>query len=307
MEIADDRAQTLSTQIDECCRNNPRLILTILSSNAADKYSSIKRKCYVLRGVASQVVLSKTISDPKKSMTVATKVAIQINAKLGGAPWMVGIPTTGVMTIGYDVYHDSTNKARSYGALVATMDLTDQTKSPGFFSTVSAHMNGEELSNNFSVMVVKSLHAYQERHGRIPSSIIIYRDGVGEGQTNYVYEHELKHLVATMKAFYKEKPLKMAFIIVSKRINTKFFTVDQKNPMAGTVVDDVVTLPERYDFFLVSQNVNQGTATPTNYNVIYDTMGISPDRLQEFTYRMCHLYVSLNFVIAHPKLLSNVN
>lgn len=246
----------------------------------------------------------KTIADPKKAMSVATKVAIQINAKLGGAPWMIGIPAQSLMTIGYDVYHDSTDKSRSFGALVATMDLTDQTKSPGFFSTVSPHTNGEELSNNFAVMVLKALRAYQARHGRIPGSIIVYRDGVGEGQTNYVYEHELKHLVASLKEFYKEKPLKMAFVIVSKRINTKFFTADQRNPPAGTVVDDVVTLPERYDFFLVSQNVNQGTATPTNYNILYDTLGIPPDKMQEFTYRMCHLYVSAsNFSIANENRL----
>lgn len=196
------------------------------------------------------------------------------------------------LLIRYDVYHDSTDKSRSFGAMVATMDLQDQTKTPGFFSTVCAHRNGEELSNNFGKMVLKALGAYQNRHGRIPASIIIYRDGVGEGQTKYVYEQELKQVVKELKGFFKEKPLKLAFIIVSKRINTKFFTLDQKNPVAGTVVDDVVTLPERYDFFLVSQNVNQGTATPTNYNVIYDTLGISPDRIQEFTYRMCHLYVS---------------
>ena len=34
---------------------------------------------------------------------------------------------------------------------------------------------------------------------------------------------------------------------------------------SGTVVDDVVTLPERYDFFLVSQSVRQGTVNPTSY------------------------------------------
>lgn len=243
-EIADDRTQTLNAQIDECCRNNPRLIVTVLSSSAADKYSCIKRKCVVTHGVASQVVLSKTVGDPKKGLSVATKVAIQINAKLGGAPWMIGIPITGLMTIGYDVYHDSTNKSRSYGALVATMDMKDETKSPGFFSTVTAHTNGEELSNNFAIMVDMALRAYQERHGRLPTSIIIYRDGVGEGQTNYVHEHEVKHLVKTLKEFYKEKTFKMAFIIVSKRINTKFF-LNERNPPAGMVVDDVVTLPER--------------------------------------------------------------
>ena len=52
------------------------------------------------------------------------------------------------------------------------------------------------------------------------------------------------------------------------------------NPPSGTVVDDVVTLPERYDFFLVSQSVRQGTVNPTSYNVIKDTSGLKPDHLQ---------------------------
>lgn len=46
----------------------------------------------------------------------------------------------------------------------------------------------------------------------------------------------------------------------------------------------------RYDFFLVSQSVNQGTVSPTNYNVIHDNMGLPPDRLQQLTYKMTHLY-----------------
>lgn len=45
-----------------------------------------------------------------------------------------------------------------------------------------------------------------------------------------------------------------------------------------------------YDFFIVSQNVGQGTASPTSYNVLFDNMGLPPDRLQLLTYKMCHLY-----------------
>lgn len=76
---------------------------------------------------------------------------------------------------------------------------------------------------------------------------MFYRDGVGEGQTNYVYQHELQSLLNLLRQFYGEKPLKLAFIIVSKRVNTKFFQDGQTptNVPAGTVVDDVVTLPER--------------------------------------------------------------
>lgn len=52
------------------------------------------------------------------------------------------------------------------------------------------------------------------------------------------------------------------------------------NPDPGTVVDSVVTRPERFDFYLVPQFVNQGTVTPVCYNIIADDTGLSPDRHQ---------------------------
>ena len=79
------------------------------------------------------------------------------------------------------------------------------------------------------------------------------------------------------------------------------------NPPSGTVVDSDVTLPERfalpkffhaifqcilcrYDFFLVSQSVNQGTVNPTSYNVVKDTSGLLPKHIQALTYKLTHLY-----------------
>ena len=52
----------------------------------------------------------------------------------------------------------------------------------------------------------------------------------------------------------------------------------------------MVTLPERYDFFLVSQSVRQGTVNPTSYNVIEDSSGLKPEHIQKLTYKLCHLY-----------------
>ena len=109
---------------------------------------------------------------------------------------------------------------------------------------------------------------------------------MGEGQIPVVRDQEL---AAIEKVFEQAgmKEVKFAFIIVSKRIKTKFFR-DKENPHSGTIVDDVVTLNERsvvsivpklvmffsrYDFFLVSQSVRQGTVNPTNYNVIRETTG----------------------------------
>ena len=64
------------------------------------------------------------LGKPKGLMSVATKVAIQMNAKLGGEPWAVRMPLTDTMVIGYDTYHDTAQKGRSVGAIVATMNQT---------------------------------------------------------------------------------------------------------------------------------------------------------------------------------------
>ncbi|KAK8757976.1 hypothetical protein V5799_004390 [Amblyomma americanum] len=72
------------------------------------------------------------------------------------------------------------------------------------------------------------------------------------------------------------------------------------NPPPGTVVDSEVTRPERYDFFLVSQSVRQGTVAPTQYNVIYDTTGLKPDHMQRLPYKLTHLYFNWPGTIRVP-------
>ena len=95
---------------------------------------------------------------------------------------------------------------------------------------------------------------------------------MGDGQIPYVVEHEVKAIQDTLvKVGMDAKEVKFTFIIVNKRINTKFIQkagANHLNPPSGTIVDDVVTLPERYDFFLISQSVTQGTVNPTSYNVV---------------------------------------
>ena len=41
-----------------------------------------------------------------------------------------------------------------------------------------------------------------------------------------------------------------------------------------------VSVAGGYDFFLVSQNVREGTVSPSHYRVVYDTTGLKPDHMQ---------------------------
>jgi len=126
-----------------------------------------------------------------------------------------------------------------------------------------------------------------------------------------VMDTEVANIQTVLKEMYPAgKVPGLAYVVVCKRISQvsciltsavitfllqRFFKPDQRgkpdNPPSGMVVDDVVTLPQRYDFFLVSQSVRQGTVNPTSYNVLMNSIGpLNPDRMQMITYKLCHLY-----------------
>lgn len=162
---------------------------------------------------------------------------------------MIKFPIKGMMTIGFDVTHNTKDRSKSYGAFVATMDLN---VCPKYFSAVSAHQNGEEMSSNIELHVIKAMKAYREQHGTLPERIFFYRDGVGDGQIEYVHSQEVTKLAMKLREIYSNVgdgslAPKFSFIIVNKRLNTRIFkgTNSVKNPNSGTVVDNTITLPER--------------------------------------------------------------
>lgn len=150
------------------------------------------------------------------------------------------------MTIGYDVCHDPQDKKYSWGAMVATMDL--RARNTEFFSAVDRHSKDIEMSNHLKVNIIKAILQFMDINKCLPKRVILYRDGVGDGQIPYLVENELKMILEGMKEIYGKHgintPVPFMYMIVSKRINTRIF-FDRKNPQPGTCVDDVVTLPER--------------------------------------------------------------
>lgn len=56
----------------------------------------------------------------------------------------------------------------------------------------------------------------------------------------------------------------------------------------------------RYDFFLVSQHIRQGTVSPGHYVVVYDDIGWKPDIMQALSYKLTHLYYNWPGTIRVP-------
>ncbi|CAB3376469.1 Hypothetical predicted protein [Cloeon dipterum] len=298
-DLPDDNQATYVNQLEDMlsqCVPKPSLVLCAVTNNRGDRYSAIKKKTLVDRPVPTQVVTVKAMTN-RNLQSIACKVAIQMNCKVGGAPWAVEMPMKGTMFVGFDVSHDTINKSISYGCIVASLNNSLSR----WFSTVSAHKSCEEMSNEVALNILKAVRKYQLVNQSLPARIIIYRDGVGDGQIPFVCKHEVAMIKEKLTEVYGGEMWRMAFIIVSKRINTRIFQASNRNnPPPGTVVDDCITLPERYDFFVVSQHANVGTVSPTAYHVISDNSGLDPDKMQRLAYKMTHVYFNWSGTVKVP-------
>lgn len=301
--LNDDSAKTYFTSLKEQIEPGVQMVVCIVPNNRKDRYDAIKKLCCVEKPVPSQVVVSRTISKPQMLMSVCTKIGIQLNCKLGGEVWAVDVPLKKLMVVGFDVYHDSLTKGKSIGGFVASTNrhLTR------YYSKITSQTSHQEICDQLKVCMTGALKKYHEVNGELPDPVIVYRDGVGDGQLRQVYEHELPQLKAAMaqvsQGMEKKYDPKFAMVIVKKRVSTRLFLENRgqyNNPPPGTVVDTVVTRPEWLDFFLISQSVRQGTVTPTHYNIINDSTGLQPDHFQRLTYKLCHLYYNWPGTIRVP-------
>lgn len=112
--LREDKSSTYAELLEGILsKNTPDLVFCIVSNNRSDRYAAIKKKCCVDRPVPSQVFLQKNLNG-RNTMSIATKVAIQMNCKLGGAPWSINHSIKGLMAIGFDVCHDSNTKGKDF-------------------------------------------------------------------------------------------------------------------------------------------------------------------------------------------------
>ncbi|XP_077488732.1 piwi-like protein 1 [Amblyomma americanum] len=279
---------------------NIELALIVLPNSRKDRYDIIKKEACVDLGLHTQVILARTIGNRRNIHSVATKVAVQLNCKLGGEAWCLEIPLVSTMVIGYDTYPDSSTPNRSAGAFVASINKS----LTRWYQRVCFHDTHEGLAKSLPSLLRDALRKYSQcNDGASPDRIIFYRDGVSDGQIPQVMEWEINPIVASLQGLFPGVNHKLAFVVVTKRISTRFFLPSREhvtNPPPGTVVDSEVTRLERYDFFLVSQSVRQGTVAPTHYNVVYDTTGLKPDHMQRLAYKLTHLYFNWPGTIRVP-------
>lgn len=341
----------LITRLEDCLREfhaksdtsttkkapGPLLLLIILPDSDPEPYRTIKKLADTELGIHTVCVIGQKRkfyhANPQQYFA---NVVLKINLKLGGmnhklaessqALGLIGNRTT--MVVGIDVTHPSHGSKEGAPSIFAVVSSKDQHLSQWPVRLGVQRKSREEVISNgqrLTEIFKDLLKLWRAENKKYPQNIVVYRDGVSEGQYSAVIEQELAALRKACNSLYTEKP-RMTLIVVAKRHHTRFYPTDSKqadsttNAKCGTVVDQGITHARTWDFFLQSHSVIKGgmetvlqknnkggidkvkkekpsgTARPAHYVVLHDEVFADiekrhrADTLQQITHNMCYLY-----------------
>lgn len=300
----------------------PTLILIMLPIKNQPLYKRIKHIGDVKVGVHTVCVVgSKFNKDPeaKGQKQYFANVALKFNLKLGGINQQIDNTKLGIinedktMVVGVDVTHPapgSASNAPSVAGMVASVD-----KRLGQWpADLRIQESRKEMVSELDSMLKSRLQLWktQGKHPALPENLLIYRDGVSEGQYATVLDVELPLLRKACAELYPPADTKkglprISIIVVGKRHHTRFYPTSindaaqvNGSPKNGTVVDRGITEARNWDFFLQAHTAIIGTARPAHYYVVLDEIfakrkvpppfANTADVLEDLTHNMCYLY-----------------
>ena len=159
------------------------------------------------------------------SVPYNASVALKVNIKNGGVNQVcqesqLGFINSGkTMVIGIDVTHPSPGSGLS-AAMVASSDKY----LAQWPAEIRINPARQEKVDMLGPMLREHLTYWNEKHGAYPEELLIYRDGVSEGQYQMVLDEELPQLRAACNGIYEEKELpRITLIVVGKRHHTRFY------------------------------------------------------------------------------------
>lgn len=299
-----------------------QFVLVVLPRKDTALYNVIKKVADVDLGVPTVCVVEEKFTTERGQAGYCTNVALKLNLKMGGVNQSLQkdrehalIKSGKTMVVGYDVTHPTNiairrdkegNEIRppSMVGLVASVDKDlAQWPAESWSNQGGVEMLDERLVDAFK----RRLDLWQTKNNRqLPENILIYRDGVSEGQFKTVLDQELPHIRKACKDVYEARKLKqprITIIVSVKRHQTRFYPTDpghihhrSKSTKEGTVVDRGVTNVRYWDFFLQAHASLQGTARPAHYTVLLDEIfradhgENAAHALETLTHDMCYLF-----------------
>ena len=265
--------------------SNDYSFVIFLIKNNDFLYKELKVHSLYKIGYVSQVVKSKSILK-KKALSIAPKILLQINSKLGGISYKLKLDKTleklKLMIIGVD---SSYIKGKRKGiAMVATINesFTD------FFN--KEEIIEEDNKNNICFCFISFLE----------QAIQIYKKENGVNLKSI-----LKMVIEQIDHYLQSNNILYYYILVNKKVNFKFFERNKNtyvNPKSELLIINGITNKYFFEFYIQPQEVTQGCAIPICYHVVYGNLDF-PEIIPKLTFDLCNLYSNWQGKVRVPNVL----
>jgi eukaryotic translation initiation factor 2C len=297
-------------------RYKPQMLF-MLKPNEANIYEDIKtigNRNSIVTQCLEMSLDNRYLKDQKarKMMggTFLENMILKMNAKLGGTNAVLD-PSTfkfpgqdtfltkkNMMVMGIDVAHPGVGSTLKHSIAGFVGSYTsDYTQ---YFSQARGQLKErqeviQEWINSVEEVAIHFFKEYSKKNnGHFPQIVVVYRDGVSEGQFMQVRDQEVTQLQRAMKSIVGMKDSKLVYITVQKRHHFRMFCFDPKrgyeNVKPGTVIDTHVVHPERFECYLNSHHALRGSSRSSHYCVIYnDCSDMNHDLLETMSYYLCFL------------------
>ncbi|KAK4336526.1 hypothetical protein RND71_044242 [Anisodus tanguticus] len=224
-------------------------------------YSEIKRVGDTMFGIATQCVQSKNVNHIK--FQALANICLKINVKLGGINSIIcpynrsRVFNEPIIFFGIDVSTVSEPNRPKLVSVVASMDAHPSK----YIARIDVQSNKVDEVKNLSEMVKELLIQFYKETYFKPHRFVFYRQGIPNSKLEPVFNKELLAIRdACLKLEQGYRP-GITYIFLQKRHHTRLFCKDLSdregisgNVPAGTIVDQGITSPVEFDFFLCSHS-----------------------------------------------------
>ena len=292
---------------------------------------NLERYYYKLKGffsqqhnIPTQHILTRNLL--KKGDSMQFNIIDQINIKRGGMNFYINFENEGIikdnevfLIIGLD--SKTANKKITY-----SMTSTINSKLNRFITQEEiCDLVNQEKSRTLKKMFEVAIKEVNQYCPHSPDYIILYRQGGNEFCNKKLAISEIENFTDILKE-YREKNkndknfhfrnTKFYYICCNLKSDLKFFETKENNmsttyynPKSGLVVDDNVTQKDKFEFYIQPQYVNEGTATPCHYQVMYydkpknEEKALTIENLEKLSFYLTFYYWTWSGAIRIPSLL----
>ena len=299
-------------------------MIIVFYDNYLERYYN-KFKDYFTNVVKSysQLISTRNVTNPKRANSIMLNIVDQINAKMGGINFCIDTKKI----IGDKICLIMGLESKRVGK-----DLIDYVMTFSYNQKMSRTQtiprtckdNKEEISKVLNEYIDEALNGIHNlgHAPHPPDDIIIYRPGGNHIQNLKISQLEvpifLENLNKKKGQYNSFKRTKLTYICCNLKGDLKFFEEKSNNnkdkfysnPPSGLCIDEKIVESGKFEFYLQPQFVNQGTATPCHYEVLYQDRdeehpenNLSIEEIENLSFQLSFYYWTWNGAVRVPGVL----